>query len=239
VAKINSTRDFYVYVHRRATDGSVFYVGKGTADRAWVKSSRKNSHWHRIVAKYGRTVEIVQYGMQEWWALEFECELIASYGRNKLANFTDGGEGSSGSSHSDETKYKLSILAKNRSIEYRSKISKALTGKKASDITRKKLSDAHIGMKRTKESILKSTLFHTGSKRSQLTKDRIKAKKSIIEHTNARKIKCLTTGSIFESAKNAALWLVLNGREKAKGCGITQCLSGKSKTAYGHCWEYA
>jgi len=239
MAKTDSTRDFYVYVHRRATDGRVFYVGKGTADRAWLKSSRKNSHWHRIVAKYGRTVEIVQYGMQEWWALEFECELISFYGKSNLANFTDGGEGSSGFLHSDKTKHKLSMLAKNRSIEYKSKLSKALIGKKASDATRKKLSDSHIGMKRTKESILKTSLFHTGSKRSQLTKDRMKSTKSIIGNTNARKIKCLTTGNIFDSAKNAALWLVLNGREKAKGCGITQCLSGKSKKAYGHCWEYA
>jgi len=103
--------DFYVYLHRRATDGRVFYVGKGIARRAWTKDNR-NKHWHHISKKHGYTVEIVQYGMQEWWAFELERELICSYGRDVLCNLTDGGEGATGVKFTDEQKNKISAHQK-------------------------------------------------------------------------------------------------------------------------------
>jgi hypothetical protein len=87
VAKDYSTRDFYVYVHRRATDGTVFYVGKGTGNRAYANQGRSR-YWRNIVSKHGYTVQIVQTGMQEWWAFEIERELISSYGRENLCNLT-------------------------------------------------------------------------------------------------------------------------------------------------------
>lgn len=129
---------FYVYVHRRATDSSIFYVGKGKGDRAWQKISR-SEYWKRIEAKYGRMVEIVQSGMQEWWALELERELIALYG-DGLCNLTDGGETSSGYRFTPEAKAKISaahkgkvwtpehrtkMLAMFSTPEYKDKISKA------------------------------------------------------------------------------------------------------------------
>lgn len=101
--------DFYVYVHCRATDGRVFYVGKGTKQRAW-SSDRRNAHWNNIVKKHGYCVEIVQDGMQEWWAFELEREFIALHGRGNqfLCNATDGGEGAAGAKRSLETRKKLS-----------------------------------------------------------------------------------------------------------------------------------
>jgi len=96
--------DFYVYVHRKATTGEVFYVGKGKGRRAYITSARSD-WWHRTVKKHGHVVEIVAYGLQEWYAFELEVELIALYGRRDrgdgvLLNVTDGGEGASGSYHS-------------------------------------------------------------------------------------------------------------------------------------------
>jgi hypothetical protein len=93
-------KDFYVYIHRKATTGEVFYVGKGQDRRAWFKGNR-SSIWKRVVKKHGLTVEIAQDGLQEWYAHELECELIALHGRRDLgyghlANFTDGGEGVAG-----------------------------------------------------------------------------------------------------------------------------------------------
>ena len=52
------SNNFYVYVHRTADTGRIFYVGKGTKNRAWTKGSR-NLHWRNIVNKHGYTVEIV------------------------------------------------------------------------------------------------------------------------------------------------------------------------------------
>lgn len=92
--------DFCVYIHRRNHDGTAFYVGKGLKYRPYQKSGR-SSWWHRIVNKYGYTVEIVIENLQEWAAFEIEKDLIAYYGRmdlgdGGLCNLSDGGEGASG-----------------------------------------------------------------------------------------------------------------------------------------------
>jgi hypothetical protein len=92
--------EFYVYVHRRADTGEVFYVGKGRGNRAWQLAGR-NKHWNCIARARGFVVEIVRDGLQEWAAFEHEAELIALYGRKDcgygpLTNTTDGGEGCSG-----------------------------------------------------------------------------------------------------------------------------------------------
>lgn len=113
---------YYVYVHKRATDNSIFYVGKGKGERAWDKINRSD-YWKRIVAKYGHTVEIVESGMQEWWSLEMERELIALYG-DALCNLTDGGETSAGYRFTPEAKAKISAgnKGKRRTPEQKQKL---------------------------------------------------------------------------------------------------------------------
>jgi hypothetical protein len=105
-------QDFYVYVHRRASDGRVFYVGKGHGNRAW--STARNKHWHRVAKKHGLKVEIFQDGLQEWYAFELEMGLIALYGRENLCNMTDGGEGTSGFKHCEETRLAQSTALKGK-----------------------------------------------------------------------------------------------------------------------------
>jgi hypothetical protein len=65
--------------------------------------------WGNVVKRHGKTVEIVQDGLQEWAAFELERDLIALYGRRDLGlgylcNNTDGGEGASGHVVSEKTK---------------------------------------------------------------------------------------------------------------------------------------
>lgn len=127
------SKDFYVYLHRRATDGSVFYVGKGHGRRAWAnnKASKRSAYWHRIARKHGLIVEIVQSGLQEWYAFELERDLIAYYGRESLCNLTDGGDGlinpsdcvrekigkaSLGRRHTEETKALISEASKRNAL---------------------------------------------------------------------------------------------------------------------------
>jgi len=100
------SRDFYVYLHRRLSDNKTFYVGKGCGNRAFSEKSRSKK-WIDYAKNHGYRVEIIQSGMQEWWAFELEKELIAFYGRENLVNMTDGGDGASGHRHSDE--YKLML----------------------------------------------------------------------------------------------------------------------------------
>jgi hypothetical protein len=87
-------------VHRKKSNGEIFYVGKGHGDRFKTNKGR-SQHWHRVVNKYGVICEIVKDNLLEWYALEFEKELILKHGRldlneGLLINKTDGGEGKSG-----------------------------------------------------------------------------------------------------------------------------------------------
>jgi hypothetical protein len=104
---MTSEKKFYVYIHRKATDGSVFYVGKGQGKRAyWVHN--RNTRWHRTVIKYGFTSHIVMMFEREECAYSFECALIKFYGRENLCNATDGGLGIYGFIFTKETRDKMS-----------------------------------------------------------------------------------------------------------------------------------
>lgn len=126
--------DHCVYLHRRKTDGKVFYVGKGYRKRAKSIHGR-NKHWINTVKKHGYTIEIVIDGIQDWYAIELEISLISLYGRKDqgkgiLVNMTDGGEGFLGGKRSQNTK---------------NKISNALTGRKHSPEVIKRISEARRG----------------------------------------------------------------------------------------------
>lgn len=97
---------FYVYAHERASDGKVFYIGKGRGNRAFTKSGR-NRHWAHVVGKHGLNVRLIKSDMPEPCAFSLEMAMIASLGRENLCNLTDGGEGTSGYSLSDFQKEKL------------------------------------------------------------------------------------------------------------------------------------
>jgi len=116
---------FYTYIHRRADDGKVFYVGKGKGARAHSHASR-NAHWQRTVAKHGIGVEIAAYWPTEAEAFEHERFLISCFRDigQPLCNLTDGGDGPSGFKHSAETRAKISRIqiGKKLTPEHRAKV---------------------------------------------------------------------------------------------------------------------
>ena len=90
-------KDRVVYLHKRANDGKVFYVGIGTDKRAYTIQGRSD-WWHRVVLKYGYYVDIIAENLTSKEAAEMEVSLIAKYGRRDLGegylvNLTDGAEG--------------------------------------------------------------------------------------------------------------------------------------------------
>lgn len=110
--------NYYVYVHRKKTNGEVFYVGKGKGRRAWRFHDR-NRLWKRTNDKYGCIVEIVQNNLQEWYALELEIDLVLKHGRvdnntGTLTNLTDGGEGFQGCVQSEESRKRQSVRMSGR-----------------------------------------------------------------------------------------------------------------------------
>ena len=113
-------QNFYVYIHRRKTDNKVFYVGKGNDRRGWQRAGR-NKLWHTIANKHGVICEIVKDNLDENLSFDLEKELISFYGRldlrtGCLANFTDGGEGRSGSVFSEESIAKQKESARNSEV---------------------------------------------------------------------------------------------------------------------------
>lgn len=104
---------FYVYVLLRP-DGRPFYVGKGQRDRILEHEGEArrghNCHKCKIIRKVWREGgniqrQIVFRTHEEQEALAYERELIALYGRDKLCNQTDGGEGPS--NISDEVRSRM------------------------------------------------------------------------------------------------------------------------------------
>lgn len=101
----------YVYVHRRASDGRIFYIGKGShPDRATTRD-RRNPYWQAVVAKHGLVVEVVMHFATDALSQQCERDLIAWYGRANLTNLTDGGDGCAGLVPSADTRSKLSAHA--------------------------------------------------------------------------------------------------------------------------------
>jgi NUMOD3 motif len=143
-------KQFYVYVHMKATDDSVFYVGKGSKYRSTSKNGR-SEHWHRIVNKHGLIVEIVKNNLSFEESNSYEIYLIAKL-RNEgcnLCNLTDGGEGSSGYVVTEKTKLAISkaTKGKKRTEETKAKMkgNKNAFGAKRSAETRAKMSASKKG----------------------------------------------------------------------------------------------
>ena len=143
-------KQFYVYVHMKATDDSVFYVGKGSKYRYTTKQGR-NEYWHRIVNKHGFVAEIVKDGLSFEEANAYEIQLIQELRDQgcQLCNMTDGGEGCLGVKKTPEQKAAISLKNKGRkrSDEVKAKMlgNKNALGAKRSDETRAKMSASKKG----------------------------------------------------------------------------------------------
>ena len=91
-----------VYIHRKLSDSTIFYVGIGNPSRAYSKSPASRSVvWSRTVKKYGYYVEVILEDLEWEDACEIETYLIEKFGRRdlkkgSLVNLTDGGEGAQG-----------------------------------------------------------------------------------------------------------------------------------------------
>lgn len=110
-----------VYIHRKKSDDTIFYVGIGNVDRAYQKSpTNRPVQWHRTVNKHGYYVEILLTDLSKKDACEVEIYLIEEFGRRDkkkglLLNRTDGGEVGNGlgkACYNIETGEVYSTLAK-------------------------------------------------------------------------------------------------------------------------------
>ena len=103
-----------VYIHRKATNGEVFYVGIGNPKRPYEKGrSDRSEFWCRTVDKYGYNIEVIRTGLSWEDACDIEQDLIELIGRRDLGlgtlvNLTDGGDGAVGLVYTEERKAEVS-----------------------------------------------------------------------------------------------------------------------------------
>jgi hypothetical protein len=85
---------YYIYAHVRKDKNSIFYIGKGSGKRAYIKSNRSN-YWKKIVEKHGYDVLILLENLTEEESFKYEIMYIEIEKRkgNCEANFTKGGDG--------------------------------------------------------------------------------------------------------------------------------------------------
>lgn len=111
---------FYAYVHAKP-DASIFYVGKGSGDRAFdigKESYRRSAYHTNVVEKYGRgniLVGIMECS-SESVAFDLERGLIKCLRRSgaRLVNHTDGGEGVAGYKWSKEAIERMAASKRGR-----------------------------------------------------------------------------------------------------------------------------
>lgn len=172
----------------KATDDSVFYVGKGCKYRYTTKQGR-NQYWNRIVEKHGFVAEIVKSNLSFDEANAYEMQLIQELKEQGcvLCNMTSGGEGclgvkktddqkaaisakNKGKKRSEETKLKMrgnqNAAGVIRSVETKAKMSAAkkgsnnLQGRPVSEVTRNKIRETRLKTEAAKKSmkVLMTTL---------------------------------------------------------------------------------
>lgn len=112
---------FYVYIHRRADDSTIFYIGKGKHRRAWNASNR-SAWWKRTAIKHGFTVELVLQDMREEDAFQLEIDLIKFYDGH-LVNMTGGGDGGIWLSEERRRKHSEQLAKRWKNDDYKQRLS--------------------------------------------------------------------------------------------------------------------
>ena len=222
---------------------------------------KTSKYFYKAIQKYGWDAfeHIVLYrGLSEEEAKAKEIELIAKYDtRNpdKGYNMTPGGEGYSGEEHpmfgrhlSNETKMLLSNVLKGRYVseETRRKQSNSLKGRIFSEETKSKMrksAQARFDELKDNHPIIQYRPDSRGEKNpmygKHLTDDQ---KRRMVAHKiyysgkdnqNAKRVKCVETGVIYETVNEAAAAC------QCLATTISGVLHGAKKHAGGYTWEFA
>lgn len=256
---------FYVYAHKKATDNTVFYIGKGKLYRAASKSGR-SKHWHNIVNKHGYKIEILHKNLTENEAYQNEINEIFKLKELglKLCNISNGGDGGlSGIELTKDHKEKLrkAHIGKPQLPDHAAKSRIARLGKKNTiEHTEKTIQHKRKKVINSSGEIFSSTCDaareitkRTGLYASQgnismcargernnaygFSWDYDITKIPVFKPTKyqIKKVKC-SNGMEFSSVQEAKKWVI-----SWRGNAVNQCISNasrKGRIAYGYKWSY-
>lgn len=186
--------------------------------------------------------EILFEGLTKSEAEQKEIELIQHYKSNNQRygyNLDNGGHACG--MHSEKTREKMSIshTGKHHSEETKEKISIANKGKQRTDEMKSRYSKAHKGKFLSEEHKKKIGLSCSGDNNGMFGKhhtDKTKSKISLAvsgkNSGKAKKVICLETNKLFDTATEASKYYCVNRNT------ISQCCLGKIKTVKGKHFKY-
>ena len=217
----------YVYIHRRLSDKTEFYVGLGRGQRGWAVS-RKNrgSWWHNVASKNGVIIEVVQDGMKRSDAVLLEMWLIAKFRHEglRIVNITDGGEGCLGFVPGNAIPVNCSSGDRFETYHEAARWLKA-SGVKSSDVSA--ISSAANGVY---NSAYGFAWWHDGDEEKKFIKKSDRRRK-----TMARAVRC-SNGMLFSDTRDAADWCISEGISSGDVDGIRKACDSDTGYAYGMSW---
>ena len=249
---------YTVYSHTTPSAKIYFGITKQKAIDRWSNGVgyKRQPHFYNAIKKYGWeniAHTILFSGLSKQEAQEKEAELITLHDTTNPAlgyNISTGGEcGASGVRRSEETKRKLSIANKGKTMseEAKLKIGKANKGKVVSRETRLKQAIANKGQIVSDETRMKLSKAMRGKKRPPVTDEtRIKLSLALKGKTNrmgvyGRKIACVNieTGKemVFENILEALYYVKTNVYPLACSKSIYEYCRCE-RNGYKHRWRY-
>lgn len=180
--------NFYIYAHYTKDNNELFYIGKGKGDRAYSKKGR-NKYWKSVSDKHDYTITILIKNLQEYDA--FIQEILAIKELSPKCNLTAGGYGGNTTLKYDSIKME----------KFKSKCSKSkLKWWNSKDVDYKKnhCKPAATAVKKMWEEMNKLEKSVEQKRRNSFKK--------------LKKIKCLNNKKVYNSVKEAAIDLNINGK---------------------------
>lgn len=212
----------YIGITSRSVSQRWGYEGDGYYGQAFYNAIKKYG-WD------GFEHTILYTDLDECQAKEIEAALIAQYettDAKKGYNVTKGGESANGLVHTPETKKRISTALKGRPspnkgnhYKYDKDETFHWTGKKHSEETKQKMRESYK--------------YHITDKTRRKMSENRKGKCTGTDCPRAHAVKCIDTGEVFATIKDAV------AKTGVSSSHISQVCTGARKRAGGMRWEYA